>query len=300
MMEQLKSSNSIARFKFKRKYAYNKGNKTSVGTFILTVVLVIIALIQLYPLIWLVLVSFKNNAEIFGGNVLGIPKVWRISNYKEALVSAKVGVYFLNSFIVTAVTIIISDILIATAAYAIMRMRWKFSQLILTIFLLGMMVPIHSTLLPLFIILKRLHILNSYWALIIPYVAFALPMGIFVMTGFVKGIPFELEEAACLDGCNIYHIFFRIIIPLLKPSLATVSIFTYLTSWNELMFANTFINASKLKTLTVGIMSMSGQYTTDWGPIVAGLVIATLPTIIIYIPLSNQVQKSLMAGAIKG
>lgn len=299
-MEQLKNQDILISSEFKRKSVYSKRSKTSVGSTILFIALIIVALIQLYPLIWLLLVSFKNNAEIFGGNVLGIPKVWRIENYKNAFVGAKVGIYFVNSLIVTTVTIIISDILIATSSYAIMKMRWKFSKLTLTVFLLGMMVPIHSTLLPLFIILNKLGIYNTYWALIIPYVAFALPMGIFVMAGFVKGIPFELEEAACIDGCSIYQTFFKIIVPLLKPSLATVSIFTYLTCWNELMFANTFINSPKLKTLTVGIMSMAGQYTTDWGPIVAGLVIATLPTILIYIPLSNQVQKSLMAGAVKG
>jgi raffinose/stachyose/melibiose transport system permease protein len=299
-MEQLNNQNIIVNSKTKRKFAYNKESKRSIGSIILLIVLIVIAIIQLYPLAWLILVSFKNNAEIFGGNVLGLPKVWRISNYKDALVNAKVGVYFINSFIVTAVTIIVSDIFIATASYAIARMKWRFSKVTLTLFLLGMMVPIHSTLLPLFIILNKMNILNSYMALIIPYVAFALPMGIFVMTGFIKGIPYELEEAACLDGCNIYQTFYRVILPLLKPALATVSIFTYLSSWNELMFANTFINAPSLKTLTVGIMSMAGQYTTNWGPIAAGLVIATLPTIALYIPLSNQVQKSLMAGAIKG
>lgn len=274
--------------------------KISVKTIILVVVLIIVAVIQLYPLIWLVLVSFKDNAEIFGGNVLGLPEVWKISNYTSALTSGNVGVYFLNSVIVTTSTIIISSILIATSSYAIARMKWKYSKLTLIIFLLGMMVPIHSTLLPLFLILRKLKILNTYLSLIIPYVAFALPMGIFVMTSFLEGIPKELEEAACIDGCNIYQIFYKIVLPLLRPSLATVAIFTYLASWNELMFANTFLNNPKLRTLPVGIMSMAGQHATQWGPILAGLVIATLPTILIYIPLSNQVQKSLMTGAVKG
>lgn len=299
-MEQAEKQYVLGNTSLKRKFPRGKGSKKSIGNIMLLIVLIIVAIIQLYPLIWLVLVSFKDNAEIFGGNVLGLPKVWRIANYKDALFGGNVGIYFINSLIVTVLTIIISDVLIATTSYAITRMRWRFSKVTLTIFLLGMMVPIHSTLLPLFIILKKLHILNTYWSLVIPYVAFALPMGIFIMTGFVRGIPFELEEAACLDGCNIYQTFFRIIVPLLKPSLATVSIFTYLTSWNELMFANTFINSPKLKTLTVGIMSMAGQHMTEWGPIVAGLVIATLPTIAMYIPLSNQVQKSLVVGAVKG
>jgi raffinose/stachyose/melibiose transport system permease protein len=285
---------------YKRKYRRLIGNKRKLSGALLLIILIIIGLIQLYPLIWLVLVSFKNNSEIFGGNVLGLPEVWRFSNYKSALVGGRIATYFKNSVIVSASTIIISDILIVTASYAVTRMKWKFSKLVLTIFLLGMMIPIHSTLLPLFLILRTFHILNTHLSLVIPYIAFALPMGIFVMTSFIEGIPRELEEAACIDGCNIYQIFFRVILPLLKPPIATISIFTYLSSWNELMFANTFLDSSKLKTLTVGIMSMAGQYTTEWGPILAGLVIGTLPTIIIYVLFSNQVQKSLMAGAIKG
>jgi raffinose/stachyose/melibiose transport system permease protein len=292
--------NSTYSLKSQRGRKLETEKKMSAGKVLLMIILTIVAFIQLYPLIWLVLVSFKNNVEIFGGNVLGLPKVWRISNYRDALTNGNVGLYFINSTIVTALTIGISSVVTATSAYAISRMKWKLSKLALTIFLLGMMVPIHSTLLPLFVILRKMQILNSYWALVLPYVAFALPMGIFVLTGFLEGIPNELEEAACLDGCNIYQIFFRIILPLLKPALSTVAIFTYLSSWNELMFANTFINNPNLKTLTVGIMSMAGQHSTEWGPIVAGLVIATLPTILIYMPLSNQVQKSLMSGAVKG
>jgi len=283
----------------KMNFGYTR-KKMNTKSLILFILLLTVTIIQLYPLIWLLLVSFKDNAEIFGGNVLGLPRVWRISNYMSALTSGNVGKYLVNSVIVTGSTIIISSILIATSSYAITRMKWKFSKLTLIIFLLGMMVPIHSTLLPLFLILRQLHILNTYMALIIPYVAFALPMGIFVMTSFLEGIPRELEEAACVDGCNIYQIFYKIVLPLLKPSLATVAIFTYLSSWNELMFANTFLNDPKFATLPVGIMSMAGQHATDWGPILAGLVIATLPSILLYIPLSNQVQKSLMTGAVKG
>jgi raffinose/stachyose/melibiose transport system permease protein len=258
------------------------------------------AIIQIYPLVWLLLFSFKNNTDIFGGNILGLPHIWQFSNYSTAIMSGNVGIYFLNSTIVTIATIVVSSILITTTSYAIVRMKWKFSQATLTIFLLGMMIPIHAALLPLFVILKNLRILDSYLALIIPYIAFALPMGIFILTGFLYSIPRDLEEAACIDGCNIYQILLKIIMPLLKPGLATVAIFTYLSTWNELMFANTFINSDSLKTITVGILSLAGQYTTDWGPIGAGLMIATVPTLIIYILLSDQVQKSLIVGAIKG
>ncbi|AGB18612.1 ABC-type sugar transport system, permease component [Thermoanaerobacterium thermosaccharolyticum M0795] len=281
----------------------NKNNKRGmkkVGFYLLEAMLVIWAIIQLYPLFWLFLFSVKNNTEIFGGNILGFPRIWQWSNYAEALSSGNVGRYFINSSIVTVLTIVISSILVATSAYAIVRMKWKYSKLVLTIFLTGMMVPIHATLLPLFIILKNLNLLNTYASLVIPYVAFAIPMGIFILTGFLYTIPRELEESAFLDGCSIYKSFYYIILPLIRPALATIAIFTYLSTWNELMFANTFINDDAIKTLTVGIMSLSGQYQTEWGPIGAGLVIATIPTILIYVLLSEQVQKSLVVGAVKG
>ena len=125
-------------------------------------------------------------------------------------------------------------------------------------------------------------------------------MAIILFSSFMKGIPRELEEAVAIDGCSIYRIFSSIILPLIRPAIATVAIFTYLASWNELMFAITFISKEQLKTITVGIMSMVGTYVTEWGPIGAGLVIATFPTVLIYVVLSEQVQKSLVAGAVKG
>ena len=274
--------------------------KGRLPAFFLYLFLGLYAVIQIYPLIWLFLFSFKNNNEIYSGNAMGIPKVWRVSNYYQVLTSGNVAVYLLNSVIVTGVTIAVSTVLLATSAYAIARMRWKWNNFFLNYLLLGLMVPLHATLLPLFIVLKSLGILNSYLSLILPYVAFALPMGIFIMVGFLRSIPRELEEAACLDGCSIYKMFYYISLPLVRPAVATVAIFTFLSSWNELMFANTFVSDDRFKTLTVGIMSLSGQQGTQWGPIGAGLVIATVPTLIIYLLFSNQIQKSVIAGAVKG
>lgn len=141
---------------------------------------------------------------------------------------------------------------------------------------------------------------NSYQALIIPYVAFTLAMAIMVSGSFMANIPVELEEAACIDGCGVFKIFFKIILPLMKPAISTISIFTFLSAWNELMFAVIFISDSKYRTLSVGIQTLSGSYTTEWGPIGAALVIATLPTIVIYCFMSKKIQQSLIAGAVKG
>lgn len=298
-------ANTITKFNPKSKSpsgSLNSSSKTSMGvvSVIIFIFLCLFALIQIFPLFWLITFSFKNNTEIFGGNVMGLPQIWRISNYTTALTAGNVMIYFLNSVVVTACTIAIASLLVCTASYAITRMKWKLRGAALVYFLIGMMVPLHATLLPLFMILKKVDFLNTRLSLIIPYVAFALPLGILIMSGFLESIPRELEEAACLDGCSIYRVFGSLILPLMRPAIATISIFMYMNSWNELMFANTFINSDNLKTLTVGIFSMVNENSTEWGPIGAGLVIATLPTIIMYIMFSDQVQKSLIMGAVKG
>ncbi|AWB47005.1 sugar ABC transporter permease [Paenibacillus sp. CAA11] len=262
--------------------------------------LVLVAITQIYPLIWLAFFSLKDNSEIFSGDVVGLPKKFLWSNYTKALSDGHVLTYFFNSVLVTAVSIILVLILSSMTGYAITRMNWKLSNLTMTTILLGMMVPIHAALLPLFMVLKSLSLLNSYWSLIIPYVAFGIPMAVFILGSFFRGIPRELEEAAVMDGCGIYRTFFSIILPLVRPAIATVAIFTFLSCWNELMFAVTFINKTSYQTLTVGMMSMVGTYITQWGIIGAGLMITTIPTIVIYLLLNKQVQKSMIAGAIKG
>lgn len=271
-----------------------------VSGYILTIFLAIFTLIQLYPLIWLLMFSLKDNKEIFGENIMGIPRHFLWKNYNEAFSGGGVGGFLINSIIVTGIAIVVSDILACMASYGITRMKWKLSKPTMTLFLLGMMIPIHAALLPLFVILKQSGLLNSYPALVIPYTAFALPMAIFVLSSFIQSIPRELEEAALIDGCSIYGSFFRIILPVIKPAIATISIFTFLSCWNELMFAITFINDEAYRTLTVGIQFMVGLYTTEWGPIGAGLLVATLPTLLIYIFLSSKVQESITTGAVKG
>ena len=274
--------------------------KISPARTILYVVLILFAVIQIYPLIFLLFFSLKDNNEIYGGNVMGLPKTLHWSNYKNALVNANVIHYLFNSILVTAIVILVSGLLACMVSYAIARMRVKINNMVKTFFSIGLMIPLHAVLLPVFIMLRNMKMLDTYQAIIIPYIAFALPMAIFFMIGFFKTLPLELEESAYLDGCGIFRTFFQIILPLVKPALATISIFTFLSTWNEMMFAITFLNSDKYRTLTVGIMQMVGKYTTDWGTMGAGLVVATLPTVVIYLLFSNQVQSGMVSGAVKG
>lgn len=262
--------------------------------------LCLIAATQIFPLYWLVTFSLKGNTEIFGNNIAGLPHVWKWDNYMKAFTQTSLLQYFFNSVFYSAVTVIVAGILSAMAAYAISRMFWKLKGVVFALFTLGIMVPAQAALLPLFQLLDKMGLKGGYLGLLIPYIAGALPMSIMILTGFYKGIPREIEEAACIDGCGIFRCFVKIILPMIKPALATASIFTFLGTWNELMLANTFVDSEKYRTLPVGIMSFAGQYSTDWGLIGAGMVIATLPTIIIYALLSDQIQQSLVAGAVKG
>lgn len=264
------------------------------------VVLMFWTFVSVYPIYWMITFSLKDNKEIFGENVIGLPKHWLWENYQAALTVGNIVQYFANSAIVTVSTIMLTIIFSLMASYALNRMIWKGQKKVNNLFMLGLTIPIHAAILPVFIILKNLHMTNSYQALIIPYVAFALAMAIMISTNFLQTIPVELEEAACIDGCSVYGIFFRIICPLMKPALSTVAIFTFLQAWNELMFAVIFISDSKYRTLSVGIQTLSGEYTTEWGPIGAALTIATIPTLIVYCFMSKKIQDSLIAGAIKG
>ena len=258
------------------------------------------ALINLFPVYWMFTFSLKSNAEIFGENVAGLPKEWLWSNYERALNVGNIGRYFLNSIIVAVTTIAIVMFVSLMATFALTRFVWKGRKRMNQFFLLGLTIPIHASIVPIYVTLSRLNLLNTYFALIIPYSAFSLAMAILVCTGFMQDLPIELDEAACIDGCGAWGIFFRIIVPLMKPAVATVSIYTFLQCWNELMFANIFISDSVHKTLPVGIQALSGQYMTEWGPIGAALVLATFPTLICYALFSKRIQASFIAGAIKG
>ena len=263
--------------------------------------LAVFTFIQIFPFYWLVTFSFKSNTEIFdSNNLVGLPKVWHLENFSKALMGGEILRYLLNSVFYAAVTVVVSTLLASMVAYAINRMYWKAKGIVAAIFSLGIMIPVQATLLPLFQGLDRLGFRGGYLGLMLPYITFAMPMTVMILGGFFKALPREIEEAACIDGCNIFNMFFKIILPMIRPGIATSCIFAFLNTWNELLFANTFVDDAKYKTLPVGIMSFVGEHSTNWGIIGAGMVIATLPTVLIYLLLSNQVQESFTVGAVKG
>ena len=280
--------------------ASTAGSKITGSTILVYIILIIWALTCIFPVYWMITFSLKNNAEIFGANVIGIPQEWVWGNYTRALTTTgNMGRYFMNSFIIAVSTILITLVAAAMATYAMTRLVWKRREAMNKFFMLGLTIPIHAAIVPLYVVLGKTHLLNSYAALIIPYSAFSLAMGILICTGFMGDIPYDLDEAAFLDGCGVWGIFGRVIAPLMVPAVATVGIYTFLQCWNELMFATVFNSKEAFKTLPVGVQGLVGQYSTEWGPIGAALI-ATIPTLLVYIFLSKRIQESFIAGAVKG
>lgn len=257
--------------------------------------------VSLYPILWMVFYSFKDNNEIFLKNPFGIPTVFRIENYVHAWRQYNIPMYFLNSVMVAAATIGLTVLLSLMFSYATARMKWKLSTASRIYVMAGMYIPVQIILVPLVIIVRNFNLSNSLLSLIIPYTAFELGFSTIVFYGYMKQIPYELEEAATIDGANIYTTFFRIILPLVKPAIATMVIFVFLYSWNEFTMALVLISNDVLKTLPLGLITFQGQFQTDWGGMGAAMVIASVPTIIIYLLFNRQLESALTVGsAVKG
>ena len=269
-------------------------------------------LIDLFPLYYLFTFSLKSSSEITGTNVIGLPKEWLWSNYTRVfglgkkidgkrLFFANGGIEkcFTNSLVIAIATIVICLVAALMATYAITRIVWRGREALNSIFMLGITIPMHVALYPIYASFSKMGILRSYSSLIIPYAAFSLSMAIMVCTGFMNDIPKELDESACIDGCGLWGTFFHIIVPLMKPALATMGIYIFLTCWNEFMFASVFGDEAHY-TLPVFVSNLKGSNITDWGLVGAGLLLATFPMLIVYVFMSRRIQESFMVGAVKG
>lgn len=272
-----------------------------IGTLLFRVFCWIYAAFSLYPVIWLIFYSFKNNSEIFVTNPFGFPTTLRIENYVKAWSQYSVPTYFLNSLIVSIITVILTISFALLFSYATARMQWRGRNLAKVYIALGMFIPVQAILIPVAKLVNNLGLDISNIGIILVYTAINISFASLVYYGSLKGLPVELEEAACMDGANIFVCFFRIIVPLVKPATATLVIYTFLNAWNEFNLANVLIADEKLKTLPLGLLFLQGAFTTDWGAMGATMVIASLPTIILYVVFSKQVESAMtIGGAVKG
>jgi ABC-type sugar transport system, permease component len=260
--------------------------------------LILFAIFCIFPLLWTLVSSLKTNHEIFD-NPWAFPTVPQFVNYKNAWVVGNIGSYFLNSAYIVAASVIASFFASSMAAYAIKRMIWKLSGLVMTFLLTGIMIPVHATLIPLYRLFSNINMVGSPLCLIIIYTSVSIPMTVFILGGFFKMLPRELEEAAVIDGYSIVAIFWKIIIPLSKPAIATVTIFNFIGFWNELLFALVFMSNQKYMTLPVGLTNFIGRYLTDYTGMLAAIVVSFIPSLLIYIFLHENIIKGMTSGSVK-
>ncbi|WP_162241889.1 MULTISPECIES: carbohydrate ABC transporter permease [unclassified Paenibacillus] len=251
-----------------------------------------------YPFVWMVISSFKTNKEYFA-NPWGLPESWHFDNFVQAW-NQGINGYLFNSLYITFFSVVGLLVVSTLIGFYLSIRPFKGSKLLLGAFFLGMMIPIHSTLIPLFTMANKLGMYDSFWALFFPYVAFNLPVAVFIAHGFFQGVPKELEEAAMIDGCSIYQTFFKVYFPIAKPVLATITILSFFNIMNDFVFPLVMVSKESLKTLPLGLMMFKGNFSADYSLISAALVITTAPIIILYMFLQKYIQKGVVAGSVKG
>lgn len=278
-----------------------KRGRLSLSSTAFKLILYVYAVINLYPLIWMLFYSFKDNMEIFTTNPFGFPQVFRFENYVKAWQTFDLPTYFMNSVKVTAAVIFFVTIFATMFAYATARMHFRGQHFLRMLTMIGLFLPLQCIMIPIAVLVRDLHINNTLWAVIVPYTAFNLSFSIMVLYGYMRSLPFELEESACIDGASVWTCFLKIIVPNIRSAIATVAIFVFMGVWNEYNLALILLTRDELKTLPLGLLFFQGEYTTDWGAMGATMVIASIPTVLIYAIFSAQVEKAMtVSGAVKG
>jgi len=260
--------------------------------------LVVNALIMLYPLVVMVLSAFKTNAEIFT-SPFGFPHHPTLDNLQKVWDETNFIRYMLNSLGVTTASLALILVFGTMAAYAIARYEFRMGSIMLMFFISGMTVPLKLAIIPLFLQLNALHLVDSYSGLVLVYVAMGLPSAVFIMTGFLRTLPRELEESARIDGASEWLIMMRIMLPLARPAMVIVAIQNAVPIWNDFFFPLILITSDNLKTLPQGLTVFIGEFTTNWGVMFTGLTLAALPITLLYILLSKQFIAGITQGAVK-
>lgn len=275
-------------------------HKANISRYFIIFFLVVFSLLAIFPLLWLLDFSLCKSGDFFVSGLLKIPDPPQFSNYLDAWVAGKIPMYLANSVIITFMTVALTVTFSLMLGYAFTRMKWKISNLAKGFILLGMMIPIEATLLPNYIIFSKIGLTDSYFGLILPYVAFNLPIGVFIISGFLQSFPRSIEESAVIDGCGIFGIIMKFIVPLSMPALVTIVVFSFVSNWNEFIMMLTFISKDSLRTLQFSIMRFAGKYTSNYAVQFAIMMMMTIPSLIIYLIFNRQITNGVMMGAIKG
>ena len=272
----------------------------SIICWIIAIVFAFAAIISsILPFIFMVLNSFKGKFEMLTKGVFALPEGLKLSNYQEVLSGGFIR-YFTNSVIILLFSLTLILFISACASYPLARFKFKANSFIYGLIVACMAIPIHITLIPVFQLTKKVGLYDSIWAMLGPDVAFAIPISVFILTTFMKGIPKEIEESAEIDGCNKYKMFFKMILPLSKPGLSTLAIYNGVNIWNEFSFSYTLTQSPVNRTLPLAVWDFQGQYAMNTPMIMAVLTLTVLPMIILFIFAQDKLVKGMTAGAVKG
>jgi len=262
--------------------------------------LIFLLIFVLFPFYWMFVTSIKPNSEILSSQPTLWPQKVTLNHYKMAWVYGKIGKYFKNSIIIASMTVVLSLLAVVPAAYASIIYRSQVMNIISSFILFLQMFPGILLLIPLYILMKNYQLIDTYTALVISYSTFTIPFCYLLTKSYFEGIPRELFEAARIDGCSDNGIFVKIALPLILPGIMVIGLFSFVLAWCDFMFANTFSNSEATRTLTVGISTLQGVWTVEWGPLMAAASIATIPILIIFSLANKYIIEGLTAGAVKG
>jgi len=273
--------------------------RVRVKTLVVYAFLIVVGVTVVYPLLWTVFGSVRDE-KLFALNPWGLPEQIDLWVYWKVLTEHGLARNMLNSLVMSSVGVVCIIVLALTSSYAIARMKWKLAPLVMAVFISGITIPVHSTLIPLYVLLRPLSKIDERVALMIPYIVFGLPTAIFILTNYMKSISLSLEEAAVMEGCSLIQSFALVVVPMTTPAIATVAIFSFMGIWNELMFALVFLQRQIVMTLPLGILRFTGLYTTQWQPTLAAIVLAMIPSLILYSILQEKIIGGMTAGSVKG
>lgn len=261
------------------------------------ILLVVLAIIFLIPILFIIMTALKSNADLVKNPVYAFPESVKWSNFSAAW--DKMSLYIRNSMLISVVKVPIGILIEALAAYALTRMNFRWANTLFAFFLVGMMVPFQATLVPLNMMLNHFRLANTYPGIFIVYIGFGVPFGIMVLRGFLRTIPKELDESAFIDGCGELGKFFRIILPIAMPAIATLIILDFLSTWNEFLLAQIFITKNSMLPVTAGLLTFQGQHSNDYTLLSAGVLISIVPILAVYLFFQRYFVAG-MAGAVKG
>lgn len=275
--------------------------KKGILAIFLNAILLIFSLSCIFPLVWMFYSSLKEK-RVFNADIMGLPTNPSFSNYVKILTNKDYHIFqsLFNSARTTILSVVVIILFGFIVGYILSRFKFPGNRLLYLIFLMGMLIPIHSLLVPIYLVFTSTHMANQWFTLIIPYVAFGIPIAIFLVEGYVKSIPISLEEAAAIDGSSFTRTLFTIIMPICKPILTTVGIIQTFSCWNEFSFALVLLKDQRLQTVPLAMTQFTGQFSSDYTKIMAAMLITMSPIVIFYFVFSKQIIQGMVAGAVKG